>query len=155
MKGLSMPLFLLLASSLTGLCLVVRFWRDRKAVLTTCLSIVTIFLVLADTAFLPFVYEEKDARPFCRDVSRIVHGEPLFYYGFWDEECTFYLGRQIFGIHSKEDLVHKLDSRDRIWFILKKDTFQRLASQGLSFPFVSKEESPMLRPLVLACNRPL
>ncbi len=123
----------------------------ENIVLPYALHMCCVFL-LSSLVLIPALYKHKDARPFCHNVAKIVDSNPLFYLGFWDEECTFYLHRRIPRLHLAE-FLEKTEAGERLFLILREKDFTRLPKKGISFPFVYRQDSPLLRPLVLVSNQ--
>ncbi|GEM_PF-3184867 len=130
-----------------------RWERDRLLGLFSVLM--TTSLALFVTVFLTSVYKEKDARQFCKEIAHVVKDSPLYYYGFWDEECTFYLHRRINSIYSIKLLQEKINGDEKIFLILKGQELKNLEQKGISFPFICREKAPPFRPLVLVSNAPV
>ena len=117
--------------------------------------LMTISLVLFVTVVLSSIYKEKDTRGFCKEVACLVKNCPLYYYDFWDEECTFYLHREINAIYGVERLRSEINKGEKIFLILRDSQLRTLQQKGIYFPFVCRKNSPPLRPLVLVCNKPM
>lgn len=150
-----LPAFLLLfLAGLSGLyfCFKNRKARYKEAFFSTYALHVSIIFLLAALVFLPAVYQQKDARKFCRNSAEIIGGRPLYYFGFWDEECTFYLHRHIPEL-SRKIFEEKINGREQVFLILEEEEFEKVKGKGISFPFVYRKDTPLLRPLVLVSNK--
>ena len=113
---------------------------------------ITAVFILAGIVILPPIYRQKDASHFCMDISGITAGEPLYYYGFWDEQCTFYLHRQIDKL-PRSELQKMLRNEEKACIIMQERKFKKLKQDGISFPFSFTGHSPALTPLVLVCTK--
>jgi len=148
-------LFLFLAlSSLLVLFFGIRiFSKGRPATVLASFNILAGLLVCCLMLFtLPAIYKGKDARPFCSKVEEIVGEKPLFYGGFWDEECSFYLKRKVtrIDISRVEDLFK--NRNEQIFFILDGKRYRLLKRRGLRFPLEYRDKGLVLRTLVLVSN---
>ncbi len=150
-----LPAFLILfLAGLSGIyfCLKSRNAQEKEGIFSAYALHVAIIFLLAGLVFLPAVYRQKDARKFCQGAARIIAGRPLYYFGFWDEECTFYLHRHIPKL-SHELFEEKIKRKDKIFLILEEEEFGKLKGRGISFPFVYRKDTPLMRPLVLVSNK--
>ncbi len=112
-----------------------------------------ISILVVGIVTLPALYKGKDARPFCLQVKRIVGSSPLYYAGFWDEECTFYLDRIIekLPLQKAAKLLQTSSRSDEkgLFFIIDKKRYSRLKKMGISFKVEYKDKKLVLRPLFL------
>ncbi len=149
----SAPAFLLVA--LASFAALVIFKKVSMVPLPGYLMGPSAILFLAAFLWvLPNLYAGKDARPFCRYVKSVVGRAPLYYPGFWDEECAFYLNRVIPRLSLKRAALLIKNGDKRFFFILDRKRYKYLKEMGVSFPFISKQGSPILRPLFLVSNFP-
>ncbi len=147
------PCLILFSVSLSGLVSLLKK-KDQDTLLKMFaiygLHMGLVFL-LAGFVFLPEVYKQKEAKTFCKNLDSIVDGEPLFYFDFWDEECTFYLHRRIMRI-SLEDIEKRVKEGKIFYLIVEKRGLEQLNRHGIRFKFVFRKNSPALRPLFLVSN---
>ncbi|NPA94634.1 MAG: hypothetical protein GXO58_04320 [Thermodesulfobacteria bacterium] len=101
---------------------------------------------------LPAIYAGKDARPFCRHVKQVVGEAPLYYGGFWDEECTFYLDRVVTRMSLERTASLLGQGQEKVFFILDRKRRRRLLKMGVTFPYETTYGSPVLRPLFLVSS---
>ncbi len=109
--------------------------RARAAPLALLALVVATYLAAA-VAVLPAVDRFKSARPFCERVREIVPAEAeLVSYRFWSWRASysFYLGRTIRNLESREDLVRLAAGPDRL-FVLVEDERAREARETLGGP---------------------
>ncbi len=146
-------LFLALSFLLVLVFGIRRFSKDRPAIAQDSFNILAGLLICCLMLFtLPAIYKGKDARPFCRNVVEIVGEKPLYYGGFWDEECSFYLKRKVtrVDISKVEYLFKKRDKQ--VFFILDGKRYRLLKKGGLNFPLEYRDKGLVLRTLVLVWN---
>ena len=146
-------LFLALASLLTLLYVSRPSIKDKPGALFTCFNLLAGLVVASVMLFtLPSIYKGKDARPFCKKVERIVGKSPLFFGGFWDEECSFYLNRRIMRIDINEAADIFRERHKQVYLILDGKRSRRLKVKGIDFPFKYEDKSLVLRTLILVSN---
>ena len=126
--------------------------RNSRGILASFALHVSVIFLVSGLVILPEIYRQKDARRFCKNVSQIVADSPLYYFGFWDEECSFYLKRRINRIFPRE-LTKRIKGKERIFLIVRPKDLKKLQDSNLSFPFEYKKDSPLLRPLILLSNK--
>ena len=146
-------LFLALCSLLVLVFGMRRIPEGRPATALASFNILAGVLICCLMLFtLPAIYKGKDARPFCSKVKEIVGEKPLFYGGFWDEECSFYLKRKVtrIDISKVEDLFKDRDKQ--VFFILDGKRYRLLEKRGLRFPLEYRDKGLVLRTLVLVWN---
>ncbi len=150
-----MPVFVgLFFIGLSGLYFSLKNRReqDRQRNLAFFALHLSILFLTAGLFIIPEIYKQKDARKFCKNIREIVADSPLFYFGFWDEECTFYLGRRINRIFPS-DLKKASESGKRIFIIVREKDLKKLDKIHLHLPFAYKKDAPLLRPLILLSNK--
>ena len=141
-------LFLFLFLIFLGL--IILYKRDKYQQLVSFFMVATgsCFLVMG-VFTLPAIYKGKDVRPFCNKVNSIVNSTPLYYAGFWDEECTFYLNRVInkLDINKVEHIMS--NSSQKVFFIVDKKRLRLMKKKEIRFYIILKDSSLVLRPLFL------
>ncbi len=140
-------LFLLLFFIFLGPILINR--TRGKQLLPFFMAAAASFFLVTGMFTLPAIYKGKDVRPFCKKVIRIVGSSPLYYAGFWDEECTFYLDRTINKLDM--DKVNSImnNSSKKVFFIVDKKRLKLMKKKGIRFSIIFKDNSLVLRPLFL------
>ena len=146
-------LFLALFSLLVLIFGIRRFSKDRTATALASFNILAGLLICCLMLFtLPAIYKGKDARPFCSKAEGIVAGKPLFYGGFWDEECSFYLKRKVtrVDIQRVKDLLKNKDKP--VFFILDGKRYRLLKTRDIHFSLEYRDQGLVLRTLILVSN---
>jgi len=124
-----------------------RGWGINRLSLFSILMTFSIAILVS--VLLTTLYGEKDPRRFCNQVAQLAKDSPLYYYDFWDEECTFYLHRRIYTLYGKKKLMETISREDKAFFIIRERDLLKLDQEGVFFSFVFRKDSPRLRPLVL------
>ncbi len=148
------PAFLaLFITGLSGLywCLRGIRARERAGFFSRYAIHVSMAFLVASLVIIPEIYHQKDARRFCKSVARIARDNPIYYFGFWDEECSFYLHRHVRRIFPQE-LQQKVRSGKTLFLIVREKDLEKLYRMKLDLPFSYKKEAPLLRPLILLAS---
>ncbi len=128
--------------------------EDATSYLSSLLLVGGLFILTVTSFTLPAVYRGKDARPFCRHVKEVVGRMPLFYGGFWDEECTFYLDRIVSRIDLDKAAWMMRNRQRRVFIILDRKRYGYFRAKGVKFPFEYHDKRLVLRCLILVSNLP-
>ena len=146
--------FVLLISSLFCIHFLMKTRKQRE--ITLCLlpfMILTgLVTLLFGTQIGPAIYKGKDVRPFCKYVRNVVGKRDLYYAGFWDEECTFYLGRKIQRVDLDKAVIAIHKKTPVLFFILDTKRYERLRKLVLQIPYTYSDPNLLLRQLVLISN---
>ncbi len=146
------PLFVLLSLVFFVGLMMYKKIKDQQFIAFFVASAGLLFLVIG-ISFLPAIYRGKDVRPFCQRVNKIVCSRALYYAGFWDEECTFYLDRVVEKLDLNEVARVMEDSSQKIFFIVDKKRLKWMKKKGIRFFIIVREANLVLRPLFLVSGR--
>jgi 4-amino-4-deoxy-L-arabinose transferase-like glycosyltransferase len=145
----------LLALAAAGLA--AAFFRNR-ACFSALLASMAAAILFAGFEAAPIINRQRDIRPFCGHVKKIAGRECLWFFGFWNDEFVFYLGRFIEPATadkgmSRDELVSLLKSgKPRKFFLARKEDYEKLQAEKVAVPFALSEDAPELYPVVLIAN---
>ncbi len=146
--------FLLLISSLFCIYFLMKI-RKRHEITLCLLSLLILaglMILLFGTHIGPAIYKRKDVRPFCKHVRRVVGKRDLYYAGFWDEECTFYLERKIQRVELNKAAEEVKRRKPPVFFIIDGKRYKRLKELVVQIPYGYSDPNLLLRRLVLISN---
>ena len=128
--------------------------RSRTTRTSALLVAVTAGFVYATVVILPFLNQQKDTRPYCAEIQKIVSDKPLYFYGFWDEELVFYLNRHINTIDRKTLLDVLSRKHSRLFVLVREKDYHRLVRKHGIKAWVYHKGMPQRHRVYLLSNMP-